>query len=935
MDFNILFTGQQQRFFLPSANSGSFALPSAQFQEDVDSAELVLPQRRLSSAEPSSSSFFSSQPQLPLGTFTNSGPFSRQPTAQQFILNGQQAQFQPVRSAGSLSFSDAVSAIQQPSFFQQPPSQRSQQQQPQSFNFFPGSSSQQQRFRPIVQQQQDSVENVDENLNSQSSLTAQQSSQERFPSETSRRPQQKSNGIISGVRNPSPIGSNGWWNPATLDGDQVAVNVNNNEQSAVEVSTKDATVEFNQQKRSRGQPPQGRRRPFSTSAPSSVETLDEQEPAAIGFTVIHDANDNRSSWSQPTITTHRPQLGQTPFRSRTSPAVISGSNRRPTTYNPLSVASISSTSMRPAPAQPTTSTATLNRLQPTTFRTRKPSLVSTVTTTVSTYEDELELEQQSDEDKQQLPLRTSTTTTLPSPIPVTTLRNQIKPRLNTPVASIPQQQQQQQRMKKVVNNPTIIQSITTRKPTVTSTRTLAPTTTTVKEEEYEDYEDIEYTTSAYTTSDQSSNKKQTKPFSVTQSSVEKINQKNNNSLSTTTESWVVVASVQTSRSVSSSLGSGTNQNLTTQNATTSPATTPTNKHRFNNKPTTVTTSTTTVESIIDKLDRVQSELSNGILYGSASNHNNSSRILTDIQNSGNSDDKRNDLIMSSFTTPTTQRKAEPKITTSTPSTTTTSTTSKTSPKEDDEDEEEEKEEDDSNDSNKETTFVRKFVPTKLRTSTVSNIVSTTTIKPSTQTGKKKSLIDSVKFDELLTSGLLPAGFNPKPPPAYKSKIISTTTTTETSLPVTNISVSSDSDIAVSTTPSSSTTTVKMKSGLKIKFVDDSSALASLLPPGFKLEESIKPVEILPPSLLPPGYKIPTGNDSKNKEPEEVSTTAVPPSEASITTAKATVSSTAGIVFPNSGKGTNSTGTRKPLPSSKKMQASVIVAPVIQKGWPVR
>lgn len=897
---------------------------------------MVLPQRRLSSAESSSSSFFSSQPQLPLGTFTNSGPFSRQPTAQQFILNGQQAQFQPVRSAGSLSFSDAVSAIQQPSFFQQPPpSQRSQQQQPQSFNFFPGSSSQQQRFRPILQQQ-DSAENVDDNLNSQSPLTAQQSSQERFPSETSRRPQQKSNGIISGVRNSSPVGSNGWWNPATFNGDPVAVNVNNNEQSAVEVSTKDATAEFNQQKqnqqqkRGRGQPLQGRRRPISTSAPSSAETLDEQEPAAIGFTVIHDANDNRSSWSQPTITTHRPQLGQTSFRTRTSPAVISGSIRRPTTYSPLSVASISSTSVRPAPVQSTTSTATVNRQQPTTYRTRKPSLVSAATTTVSTYEDQLELEQQSDEDKQ-LPLRKSTTTTLPSSVPVTTSRNQIKPRLNTPVASIPQQQQ---RMKKVVNNPAIIQSITTRKPIMTSTSTLAPTTTTIKEEEYEEYEDIEYTTSASTTSDQSSNKKQTKPSPVTQSPVKTINHKNN-SLSTTTESWVVVASIQTSRSVSSSLGSGTNQNLTTQNATTSPATTPTNKHRFNNKPTTVTTSTTTVESIIDKLDRVQSELSNGILYGSASNHNNSSRILTDIQNSGNSDDKRNYLIMSSFTTPTTQKKAEPKITSTTPTTTTTSTTSKTSPKEDDENEEEEKEEDDSDDSNKETTFVRKFVPSKLRTSTVSNIVSTTTIKSSTQTGKKKSLIDSVKFDELLTSGLLPAGFNPKPPPAYKSKIISTTTTTETSQPVTNISVSSDRDIEVSTTPNSSTTTVKVKSGFKIKFADDSSALASLLPPGFKLEESIKPVETLPPSLLPPGYKIPTENDSKNKEQEEVSTTAVPSTEASITTAKATVSSTAGIVFPNSGKGTNSTGTRKPLPSSKKIQASVTVAPVIQKGWPVR
>lgn len=905
-----------------------------QFQGDVDSAELLLPQRRLSSAEPSSSSFFSSSSQLPLGAFTNTGPFSRQPTAQQFILNGQQTQFQPIRSAGSLSFSDAVSAIQQPSFFQQPPSQRAQQ-QPQSFNFFPSSSSQQQRFRPIVQQQE-SAENFEGNpSNSQSSLTAQQSSQERFPSETSRRTQQQSSGIISVVRNPPPVGSNGWWNPAAiLDREPLTGNVSNNEQAAVEVSTKDNTADFNQkkqnqqQKRGRGQPNQSRRRPITTPASSSIEGLDEQEPASIGFTVIHDVNESRSSWSQPIITTHRPQ------RTRTTPTAISGSNQRPTTYNPLSLASFPSTSLRPI--QPTTSAATVSRLQPTTFRSRKPPLVST---TVSTFDDELELEQQSEEDKQQFPSRKSTTTIPPSPVPVTTSRNQIKPRLNNPIASIPQQQ----RMKKVVNNPATIQSTITRKPVLTITSTTASTTTTTKEDEYEDYEDVEYTTAAQPNSDQPSNKKQTKLSPVTKSTVKIVDQKDNNSLSVTTESWFVVASVQTSRSVSSSLGSGTNQNATTQTTTTSPVTTSTNKHRFNSKPTTGSSSTTTVESIIDKLDRVQSELSNGILYGSASHNNNRSRILPNIQNRVNSEDKRNDLIMSSFTTPTTQKTAEPKITITTTSTSTTtttptstSTTSKTSENEGNGEEEEEKEEDDSDDSNKETTFVRKFVPSKLRTSTVSSIVTTTTIKPSTQTGKKKSLIDSVKFDELLTSGLLPPGFNPKPPPAYKSKTIITTTTTETPLPVTNSTINSSSENAVNTTPY--TTTVNSKSGLKIKFADDSSALASLLPPGFKLEESIKPVETLSPSLLPPGYKIPMENadfDSKNKEQEAVSTKAVPSTEAPSTTIKSTVSSTTGIVFPNSGKGTNNTGTRKPLPSSKKIQASVTVAPVIQKGWPVR
>lgn len=895
---------------------------------------MIAPQRRLSSAEPSSSNFFSSQPQIPLGTFTNSGPFSRPPNTQQFILNGQQAQFQPVRSPGSLSFSDAVSAVSQPTFFQQAPIQPSQ-----SFNFFPGSSSQQQRFRPIIQQQraeqQDSVEHFDDRQNPQSSLILQQSSQERFPSDSPRRPLSQTNGIIAGARNPSPVGSSGWWNPETLNGEPVAVNVNSDEESSVGVNVKDDTTEFNQQrpseqqKRGRGQSQQGKRRPITTPAPSSIHTSEEQqEPASIGFTVVHDGSDNRSSWSQPIITTHRPQLAQTSFRNRNTPAVNPALNRRPTTYNPLSVLS-SSTSVRTPPLQPTTSTATLNRIQTSTIRSRKSSLISTTTTTASTLEDEeeeVEEEEPFEERRQFLPRRFSTTTTT-TQVPITTLRTPIKPRLNVPVAAVPQQQ----RMKKIVNNPTIIQSITTKKPILTTTSTLAPTTTTNKEEEYEEYEDVQYTTVPYITTEQSLNKKQTKLSPQTQISTTTMNPKNNDSGVTTTESWFVVANVQTSRSVSSSSSSSSSIN---KNQTSNTVTLPTNKHRFNNKPTLTTPSATTVESIIDKLDRVQSELSNGILYGSSSNTNNNSRILTDIQNSSNNDDKRNDVVISSFTTPAIEKTTQNVISSTTPTSTSTSSNAPSTTTEN-EDDDEDKEEEDSDDSEKETTIVRKFIPSKQRTSTVSSIVITSTAKSSTQIGKKKSLIDSVKFDELLTSGLLPAGFNPKPPPAYKSKTI-TTTTTETSLPTTN---NSTSDTTVNTTPSTSSTTVKAKSlDLKIKFVDDSSALASLLPPGFKLEETIKPVETLPPSLLPPGYKLPVENvdpENKNKEQEVISTTVISTTDAPSTTTKIITSSTTGIVFPNNGKGTNNTGTRKPLPSSKKIQASVTVAPVIQKGWPVR
>lgn len=995
--------GQQQRFFSPSSNNGNFALPRVQFQEDTNSADLNFSQRRLSSADPlplpnpSSSSFFSSQQQLPTGTFTNSGPFSRPPNVQPFILNGQQTQFQPLRNSGSLSFVDAVSP---PSFFQQAPQrplpspQQQQQQQPQTqqqFNFFP-SNSQQQRFRPALQQQRteqpDSTENFDERQNAQPTLILQQPrSQESFNSDSPRRPLSQTNGVIPVSRNPPPTGSIRWWNPTTAEAESVAIS---DDDTVDGINTNDDTVELVHQrenqplKRGRGQPQLAKRRPITTPEPSSTINLEEhQEPAAIGFTVIHDENDDRSSWSQPIITTHRPQPGPTAFRNRNQPAVVSGSviNRRPTTFSPLSVVASSSTTIRSAPQQPSALSGTVNRQQPTTVRSRR--LFSTTTTTMNTldYEQEEEdEEEQTVEEKRQFQPRKSTTTQ-PPPVPITTLRTALRPRINSLTTLIPQQQQ---RMKKIVNNPALIQSITTRKPTTTSTTTLAPTTTTEHQivDEYEEYEDIEHTTTSYTTTELPLKKKLTKFPLVNQSSTITINQKNNNSLIATTESWVVVASVQTSRSVSSSssmVGGGTNKNNSVQESTTLTAPTPTTKHRFNNKPVITTTSTTTVESIIDKLDRVQSELSNGILYGSSSNTNNGSRILTDMQSGGNNDDKRNDVIISSFTTPTTEKTTKSLTSTMIPTTTSTpitssspsttmststtvassttsvqsttnyiSTTTKSEKEEEDEnedkeEEEKEKEEEESDDSDKETTFVRKFVPSKQRTSTVSSITSTSTVKPSIQVGKKKSLIDSVKFDDLLSSGLLPAGFNPKPPPAYKSKIISTTTTTEIPSPVTNNISSpqpknSSSSISINTTPSTTTTKAK-SSGLNIKFVDDSSALASLLPPGFKLEDTIKPVETLSPSLLPPGFKLPTENvetSNKNKEQESILTTVVPTTDVPLTTSTTTItSSTSGIVFPNSGKGSNSSGTRKPLPSSKKMQAAVTVAPTIQKGWPVR
>lgn len=906
-----MFIGQQQRFFLPSGNNGNFAVPRGSFQEDVDSDEVIVPQRRLSSANPlpiqpnpGSSSFFPSQQQLPPGTFTNSGPFSRPPTAQ-FILNGQ-TQFQAVRSPGSLSFSETLPTVPQPSFFQQTPIQRPQQpqqqqqppQQQQQFNFFQ-SNSQQQRFRPIVQQQ-DSSEDFEEQQNSQPSLVPQQTSQERFISDSSRRPLTQTSGV-PGARNSLPNGSIRWWSPTQSDTESVSGNVNSDEESTV--GPKDDLGEFNQQrqiqsqKRGRGPPQQEKRRPV--------------------------------------ITTHRPQSGPSSFRNiNNTPTPVSGTiiNRRPTTYNPSSLI-VSTTTVKPLLLKPSESSETFNRQQPNSSRGRKPVLYSTTTTTEGTLEDEPEQEESLPvEEKHQSLIRKSTITTQSPSFPITTLRAAIRPKLNISVTSVPQQQ----RMKKIVNNPSIIQSVMVRKPILTSTSTITPKTTTQHQivEEYEDYED-DYTTAAALTTNGFSNKPVTQPSTT--------KQQNNNTIMTTSESWFVVASVQTSRSVSSNSGNGPNKNHTVQEVTDSTTSNPINKHRFNNKSTLTTPSTTTVESIIDKLDRVQSELSNGILYGSSSNTNNSSRILTEIQSSSNTEDKRNDAIIPFFTTPVIEKMTETTtlstttITTPPPlpstTTTTTTTTTKTTTEEVEDDD---KEEEESDDSDKESTFVRKFVPSKGRT-TPATITTVSTVKALTQTGKKKSLIDNVKFDELLTSGLLPPGFNPKPPPAYKSKIISSTTETPVSTSQPNITIST----TINTTPQTSTTIKSKSSGLSIKFADDPSALAALLPPGFKLEDSIKPLDTLSPSLLPPGYKLPAENantTNKNKEPETILTTIMPTTDVLLNTTTPTTivsSSTIGLVFPNSGKGTNNSGTRKPLPSSKKIQASVTIAPVIQKGWPVR
>ena len=259
-----------------------------------------------------------------------------------------------------------------------------------------------------------------------------------------------------------------------------------------------------------------------------------------------------------------------------------------------------------------------------------------------------------------------------------------------------------------------------------------------------------------------------------------------------TESWVIVASVQTSRSVSGARflpssavkqeehprplagkptpsstdsPSSSSSTSTTTTTTTETSTTPTTSSSTSATPTSIisssTTSSSATESIIDKLYRVESELSSGILTGGyrPSDKKLQLEILTDMSTTSST--------TTSSTTPTTTTYKSP-------------------------------------------VMIRKFQPR-------------TTAKPK----KVSAIFESIPMDDL--TGLLPAGFKARAP---------TRRTTTTSSPLNK--PQGDSPRGRSTglshknkveESSNSTATKKLEDLFsKIKF-DDVSAL---LPPGYKL-----------------------------------------------------------------------------------------------------
>lgn len=345
-----------------------------------------------------------------------------------------------------------------------------------------------------------------------------------------------------------------------------------------------------------------------------------------------------------------------------------------------------------------------------------------------------------------------------------------------------------------------------------------------------------------------------------------------------TESWVIVASVQTSRSVSGArfLPSGAvNQQVHPQplapklaadkltkdetkeedaaieieNQTSLPQpdsadidnpTLPPSPDQFDQKESHTTSSSTSskssspasTESIIDKLDRVQSELSSGILTGGF--QPNGSKLELEVLPEMTSENST--IPTTTITTTTT-----PSTTTTITTTTSTTTTPKPTPSDD-----------------FPPVIIRKFSPSARRT----------TPKP-----KKSSLFDSIQYDEL-APGLLPPGFK------ARSSFRKTTTTTSTAEPEKmqgdQASVS-DQNSSNRAGGGRSTDTSNKQNKIKL---DDISAL---LPPGYKppkestvtekpkaienILSKIKFEDLTP--LLPPGYKQNKTNEEIDQNSKEV------------------------------------------------------------------
>ncbi|KPI93264.1 hypothetical protein RR46_10524 [Papilio xuthus] len=297
----------------------------------------------------------------------------------------------------------------------------------------------------------------------------------------------------------------------------------------------------------------------------------------------------------------------------------------------------------------------------------------------------------------------------------------------------------------------------------------------------------------------------------------------------TTENWIVVASVQTSRSVSGArflpfptVEQEEKKQVLTDEKDDEEGITSTNAQEQIG----IVNSSSSTENINDKLDSIQSELSSSVLSGNLNSDNKNIELITE-----STTEQINTTVRSTMspTTPTLPNVFTLK------STQVSSITERSSP-------------------DPLPVMIKKFTP---------RMTSSTTPKPR----KKPSLVTIV--DEI--AGFLPPGYKPKL--SFKDKRTSTTTTTTTRTTTTTTSTALPITLPPLKIPIINGTQGR-SSGIntknKVIILDDKS----LLPKEYRPKEN-KPQEDLLNKLkkddiskfLPPGYKPSVAEETQSKQPE--------------------------------------------------------------------
>lgn len=320
----------------------------------------------------------------------------------------------------------------------------------------------------------------------------------------------------------------------------------------------------------------------------------------------------------------------------------------------------------------------------------------------------------------------------------------------------------------------------------------------------------------------------TPKLSATTETSSLTNQNNDTSNPTTTESWIVVASVQTSRSVSGArfLPFPTVEQEEKKQVLTDEKEFDEDEEEEEEESVTkdpsleqesigFISSSSSTENINDKLDSIQSELSSAVLSGSLNNENKNIELITESTTE-----------QSTTTTTTTTTPGPIKLFTL-KSTTPTVGTEKSLPE-------------------PLPVQIKKFAP---------RVVTSTTPKP------KKKLV--TVMDDL--TGLLPSGYKSRH--SYKDKRTSTTSTTTTTTTTTSVPITSSSEVPIINGTQGRSSGISAKN--KVIILD----YKSLLPKEYRPKENKPQEDIIKKipkddisKLLPVDYKEPSTETSTAKKP---------------------------------------------------------------------